>query len=611
MPYTTAFRPAYRFLVLLMACALLTACPGGPTSGGRDAPLRNADYFLQAAQTVQGDRANLMRLSAAELLVQEKRVAEALTVLDTLRGAKFSASDVVRYVLVRAETFVLAQRGVDALRALDEFTAPLSLDKNDLRRYWALRADAHELDSDYFAAASDLVQLNTLRSGEPPLSNNRRVWELLSRVSLSQLDRLRSTENHNVFAGWIDLAMLQKRYANDPDALKGALNSWRLQNQQHPAHAHLPDELVKAQLAERIAMKQIAVLLPLSGKLATSGRAIRDGLMASYYQAQRSGLRLRFYDATVTDVLPLYQQALHEGADAVVGPLGKEHLQQLLSLGDLPVPTLSLNTIENAKTLNFYQFGLPVEDEAEQVALRALAQYKRVLIISNDDATGERASAAFTQAVTTGGGEIAGTIKLAKDEHIEASVTAALGIDNSRKRKEQLAQLLGKDVQFQPRRRQDVDVILLAAKPSSARRVKPFLNFHFANDIPVLATSYLFSGVPSPALDKDLNGIEFCDAPWLIDFSETRQDLRKSITATLPNAMGAQARLFALGFDAFLVLPEISRLMAFPDYRVDGLSGQLRVNDDGQIKRDLSWARFRDGRLWNATQSTGGTSGGR
>jgi len=609
MPHSTTVRPVSHALLLLALTLSLTGCPTGTSRGGKDAPLRNADYFLNAAKTVQGDRANLMRLSACEILVAEKRIDEALPILDSLRSARFSERDWQRFVLTRSDALVQAKRGSDALSTLKDLREPSALDKADYIRYLQLQSQANELDSNPFAAAGDLAQLHSLLSREQWPANNHSLWLLLQQIALPQLERLRTTIASPLLAGWADLAMLQQRYAREPDALKGALNSWRLQYQQHPANSNLPDELIRAQLAERISLKQIAVLLPLTGKLAASGRAARDGIMAAFYDAHRDDLRLRFYDSAGADVLPVYQQAVQDGADALIGPLAKEQLQQLLSLGDLPVPSLALNTIENASSLNFYQFGMPVEDEAEQVALRAGSQYKRALLISSDDAVGERAVNAFTQAFSGGGGEIAGTIKLGKDDGIEPSVTAALGIDGARQRKNALAQALGKELQFQPRRRQDVDVILLAAKPSSARRVKPFLNFHFANDIPVFATSYLFGGTPSPALDKDLNGIEFCDAPWLIDYSDARQEQRKTLTQALSNASGAQARLFALGYDAFLVLPEMSRLMAFPEYRVDGLSGQLRVNDSGQIKRELAWARFREGRLWNATQTPSSAGG--
>ncbi len=609
MPDLTSFRPLSS--ALLLSVFLLTGCPNGASTGGKDQPLRNADYFLNAAKTVQGDRANLMRLSACEILVQEKRLDEALPILDGLRNARFSDSDALRYVLTHADALVQAKRGADALQVLSGWREPARLGKADHIRYLTLQAQANELDNNAFSAAADRAQLYALLPTDKWSDNNRALWSLLQQVSLPQLEKLRSTVSSSLLAGWADLAMLNQRYAREPDALKGALNSWRLQYQQHPANQQLPDELVRAQLAERIAIKRIAVLLPLTGKLAPSGRAARDGIMAAYFDSNRDDLQLRFYDSAAPDILPVYHQALQDGAEALIGPLIKEQLQQLITLGDLPVPTLGLNTIEEAHNLNFYQFGMPVEDEAEQVALRAIAQHKRALIMTNDDAVGERAAVAFTQHFTTNGGEITGTVKLSKDEGIEAVVTSALGIDAARQRKNALSQAIGRELQFQPRRRQDVDVILLAAKPSSARRVKPFLNFHFANDIPVYATSYLFSGTPSPALDKDLNGIEFCDLPWLIDYSDARQEQRKTMTQAMATAGGNQARLFALGYDAFAVLPEMSRLMAFPEYRMNGLSGQLRVNDQGQIKRDLAWARFRDGRLWNATTvSSNGTEGG-
>ena len=110
--------------------------------------------------------------------------------------------------------------------------------------------------------------------------------------------------------------------------------------QDHSAEtALLPDILNQvAQFGARA--KQIAVLLPLSGRTGESAAAIRDGIMAAYYQDELESPELRFYDTggNAQLIWSVYQQAVADGAEFVIGPLLKDSIQQLEQSGQLPVP---------------------------------------------------------------------------------------------------------------------------------------------------------------------------------------------------------------------------------------------------------------------------------
>ncbi|HBM24713.1 MAG TPA: hypothetical protein DD411_14230, partial [Alcanivorax sp.] len=47
----------------------------------------------------------------------------------------------------------------------------------------------------------------------------------------------------------------------------------------------------------------------------------------------------------------------------------------------------------------------------------------------------------------------------------------------------------------------------LVADPNEGRQIKPALNFHYARDLPVFATSHLYNGTPAPRRDQDLDGV--------------------------------------------------------------------------------------------------------
>jgi len=100
--------------------------------------------------------------------------------------------------------------------------------------------------------------------------------------------------------------------------------------------------------------------------------------MLAYYQipeAQRPVLR--FYDSSdPANLWPLYSRAITEGAQAIIGPLQKSGVSQLLRAGELEVPVLALNHVigNSAPPANLYMFSLDPEQEARLVAERIWQQ---------------------------------------------------------------------------------------------------------------------------------------------------------------------------------------------------------------------------------------------
>lgn len=584
-------------LVTLSAVFLLSGCPAVSSLPGGDArpPLRNADYFLQNARSAEGDRRALMLLSAGELLLDEARNSEALDTLWPLRNHRYSERDDIRLRLALAGALVNGKRGDDALAQLDLLGRPERLAEAQQFRARQLRIQALELGQRYLDAAREQLQL-AIAHPERISELMQPVWSQLQKAETGQVEQARGGVREPTLAGWLDLSLLHRRYRQDPDGLKHALAQWRQQYPRHPAGATPPPELARVDAAERLELRSIALLLPLSGRYASTGRLVRDGFLSAMYAEGAPAVPVRVYDSG-EQVVDAYRRAVADGASAVVGPLLKEQVQQLQALGTLPVPTLALNVSDqNTPVSGLFQFGLPVEDEAAQLAQRAVQSYKRALIIVSDDAVGERAAQTLGQQFLALGGEVAAVARVG-DSGVEPVVAQLLGIDASKQRQKVLQQTIARELSFQPRRRQDIDVILMVARPAAARATKPWLNHYFAQDIPVLATSYLYGGSSAPAQDRDLDGVEFCDAPWTVEQGEPVAGLRRELGRYWPAATGAQARLFALGYDAAGLLPELARLQVFTDYRLPGLTGALSVDGNGRIHRQLSWARFRDGRV--------------
>ena len=117
--------------------------------------------------------------------------------------------------------------------------------------------------------------------------------------------------------------------------------------------------------------------------------------------------------------------------------------------------------------------------------------------------------------------------------------------------------------------------------------------FYYADDIPVYATSHIHERSDSRIDNIDLNGIRFCDMPWKLTNAEP---LQTNVFDLWPLAKTQLAPYFALGVDAYRLIPRIKQLQELPGTRFFGSTGILSV-ENNVIKRQLMWARFSEGNV--------------
>jgi outer membrane PBP1 activator LpoA protein len=105
----------------------------------------------------------------------------------------------------------------------------------------------------------------------------------------------------------------------------------------------------------------------------------------------------------------------------------------------------------------------------------------------------------------------------------------------------------------------------------------------------------VYSGQPDAAQDGDMNGIIFCDMPWTLDKDSSWQHLQQTISDFWPVAANRYARLYALGIDAYRLVPYLGNVNAgmFGAYR--GVTGNLTLTKEGLVSRTLRCAEFRQG----------------
>ena len=385
------------------------------------------------------------------------------------------------------------------------------------------------------------------------------------------------------------------------------LNQWRTDWPTHPAASTLPSGLNTVSTIVSELPTRIALLLPAHGPLAQAGATIRDGFLAAWYESyeqSNSAPKTLFYDTSENiPITELYQRAIADGAEIIIGPLQKDKVQELLSLPELPVPTIALNYIDlpaGHLPKNLFQFGLSTTDEARQIAERAWIEGQRTaLAIVPNSSWGERVLETFRREWEAKGG----TLHVAEpysDNVVDFAplLKPGLHINHSDQRAERLGRVLGKKLDYTQRRRQDLDMVFMAAYPDQARQIKPTLDFLFARDLQVYGTSQLFSGEDNPGRNRDLEGVRFSAMPWTLP-GATAGKLQPS-----SDLHPLYRHMFALGIDAYHLHQWLSQLTSMPGTLLFGSTGTLQVLANNTISRQQPWAEFKDGTVRSAQQLT-------
>jgi outer membrane PBP1 activator LpoA protein len=233
------------------------------------------------------------------------------------------------------------------------------------------------------------------------------------------------------------------------------------------------------------------------------------------------------------------------------------------------------------------------------VVQRALAeQHRNALILAPQGEGMERIAELFRQQWAAGGGTIIAEVRYDSDMQGYAfAIKRALNIQQSQTRAKQLETIIGEDVQFTPRHRQDIDMLFVLAKPSQARSIMPMLAYQYGGDLPVYGISSVFSGANDPRLDQDINNLQFPELPWLLNDSPLKQSLTKTDSASnqLP-------RMYALGIDAYRLHTRLDLMSTIPGSTFYGSTGALSLNKDKQIQRELPMAIIQKGQLLSAPQ---------
>ncbi|MET1254022.1 penicillin-binding protein activator [Aliikangiella maris] len=588
---------------VIIALIFLQACGTNPTVN-RPATVKtqSLESLLKQAQQATGEEKQPLLIQAAGLLVLERRYEKAQEILVHINQQQLTPLQLDDFNLYYGETLLALTANEQALKHLQSV---YNLQAKSVA--WQIRhaqslSDAYLANFNYFEAAKLRIELDDIiDTSEALTANNEKIWLALNQLETHFLQSLISDFNTQRVNGWLEIAYINKRWGYYPEKLLSEINQWKMRYPLHPSMVNQPRILQKAEAAEAFNPAKIAVLLPLSGKLGNIGMMIKDGILAAHYQVEdaQTAPQLNFYDtAHSLSALTPYNNAVADGADFIIGPLTKEAIETILNQETINTPILALNRLEEQKYAHnqIYQFGLPIEDEAIQAASYAYEKgFRKALAILPATATGNRARLVFQETFEDLGGEVVYIQEYRETSQLKKNVQRLLGVDSSIERKRALQQLLGRNLEFEMRRRKDADFIFMLASPTEGRTIKPFINYYFAHDLPVISTSSIYSGKLDPQTDIDLNGIEFPVIPLLLSELPQFKESRDALATTLPSALDGRGQYFSLGFDSYSILKQLSILQAFPDYKWSGLGGELGVDDNGLVHRALTWAQFNRG----------------
>jgi outer membrane PBP1 activator LpoA protein len=387
-----------------------------------------------------------------------------------------------------------------------------------------------------------------------------------------------------VLAGWLELGRILADAEAGALGAQRRLQSWRERYPAHPADESLWKSVVVRPVAAGGRPRQVALLLPLSGRAASAGSAVRDGFLGAYYDdggADRP--RIRVYDVAERDAPSAYLQAIADGSDFVVGPLTREEVAALATLADGRATTLALNFLPDGVQVpdRFYQFALSPEDEARLTARRVAAdgRLSGVTLAPQSD-WGRRVQAAFADEFAAAGGRIVD----------QADFVASTADFN-----ETLRRLLRTTGQRGSSPRPDAQFIFVAAQPVHGRLIRTQLRFNYASALPTYAISDIFD--PSGAGNQDLEGVIFPDMPWVLDPMGAAGGARDTADRAFPGRGGQLTRLYAFGSDAFRLMNTLPGRQGSGYGTVPGATGRLTVDAHGRVRRELEWAQIVDGRV--------------
>lgn len=614
-----------RFLLLVTLSAIIVGCGSAPPKkvtpitqttvvSEQQSPSYSPEYYFNQAERAynrSGDinLRNQWLLKSADAYKYENACHQSKKIVYLLLPEITDNAQLTEANLILAEC-ELSKSSPD-FDVMDSYSQHMAMNIGYDKRINTILATLYEHRQEWYQAS-----LALLSSNMDEQQASKQVWTMLQQLPTNALSRIARTEPK--LAPWSQLAILGRQYGLAPEQLAAGVDEWKTRFAGHPLALDFPLAIQAASDKPLLTPAKIAVLLPFTGRLANQGQAIKQGVLAAYFDTPFDAMsvdalapQIQFFDSAKHSAEELV--AMTQDYDLIIGPLLKDKLSQLLALLPADKPILGLNRLENPTptqaaqldmSQNRFFFALAPEDEAIQLAKRIHNQGLNELIVVADDtnATRRMADAFIDEWVRINKNQTkAPTLAIFNDnKSLTTSVTSSLDVAQSKSRIKQVENLITQELHSVPRNRRDVDALIVFANAEQTELINPLIEASlspFGNKVvPVFASSRSYSLNLSNNSLRDLRNLTFTDMPWMLP-ENAWQELSEQTKQLWPQQNDQLRRLFALGYDSYNLVPWLRHLHLMPVLTKTGLTGKLSILKDGRVVRNLSYGHIIDDKV--------------
>jgi outer membrane PBP1 activator LpoA protein len=521
------------------------------------------DLFDKADANMQHEYAILV----ARSYIKEQNYEKAEVWLKYAREHSLTQLEESKVHLATAYLYYSRQIYQKTLEELKQVHAR-SLSRLESANYYVILANTQNKTGSKLEAYHNYVILNQYideYDTETVAKNQKTIMTILLDMSDAQLDKILAEGRNELDAGYVEFARNHKNHAGGN--LADLDSQWLEKYPEHPARLLIGTRLVPSssgrnpvKFSSDADISHIAVIMPLSGKLATYGDAFRQGIM----MAQREkGLTssIRYYDSNTENVAAVYNEAVADGAGFVIGPLTKENVSKVLNNG-LMVPTLAINSFDNVSADNAYFFALTPENEGVQAAkkIRRDGHYTPLLIVPNTE-KGSRIISGFRRQWEsyTGSADDVIVKRFMNKQDVNYAISEGMSYGN-------------------------VDAVYICGSALEVSVIREQIDADYPGNRSYYITSNSNPGNLYASVTRKMKGINIGDLPWLVE----DYDLKEDISDNLDSSNISVLTFFAMGYDAVSIVPELSS-MAGSRRSIDGLTGNITVEPDGKLIAGFQW----------------------
>ncbi|WP_063663662.1 penicillin-binding protein activator [Aliivibrio fischeri] len=583
-------------LIAPVALALtLAACSSSPKAPDRlditQSPTETSNAYILKADQQQGALEADFLIMALKAAVQEQNFDLADKLLTRLATMQLSPAQTAEMQLAHAKMLKSQSQYEEALKTLN-FEAWWKLENSQWVEYHKLRHELYLLSGDNLNSTRELIELEPFTAEDQKAQLWTQVWTSVSSLNSTALEEVKLDETETNLHGWVQLATYLDTLKHSPMRLQEALNEWLLANPTHPAATYTPQVILDILALEIVRPENVALLLPLSGRFGPQGIRVRDGFInAMMEDTERDEFtKLKIIDTQATSMTEIMATLEKEQIQFVVGPLVRSKIEEFQSLNSTEIAQLALNIPSEIDTdINSCYFTLSPEQEAEQAAVHLFKQgFKHPLYLAPQGTMGERLSQAFSDKWFQLTAKRPSISYFGSKAQLQQKVNSVFGIESSQARIYQMNALANMELEAQPRSRRDIDAVYMVAKSSELVLLKPFIEVAINPGIKppkLYASSRSNSGRQTQLVE--IKGIEFSDIPLL---TNENHSFKAQYDELWPKSSNGETRLHALGMDAYQLVAELPQMKAVDNYRMEGKTGELSLNQECVIQRKMSWA---------------------